>query len=182
MTISGKPLKNKKFLPGIVLLTIVIGIFLLKSTLSTSKETAPQTSQEPEKGSTLAASEEAKLKDYYKDEKKVDLGAYSARYSVFENSSLGYRFKYPVGFKAQDENGNVVLSKNDGGKSIILIVKNNSFEVTTVSNSAAPDESMSLEDAAEFIRKTFEFIPQANYTQKQLQERFSQGNENIGKY
>lgn len=182
MTISGKSLKNKTFLLGIILPIIGIGIFLSKSTLPINEETAPQASQEPEQGSTLAASEEAKLKDYYKDEKKVDLGAYNARYSIFENSSLGYRFKYPVGFKTQDENGNVVLSKNNGEGNIILIVKNNSFEVTTVSNSNTPNGSMSLEDAAEFIKKTFEFIPQQNYSQKQLQERFSQGNENIGKY
>lgn len=182
MTVSRKSLKNTVFLLGIILLIIGIGVFLSKSTSTISKETSPQASQGPEKGSTLAASDEAELKKYYQDEKKVDLGSYSARYSVFENSSLGYRFKYPVGFNAQDENGNVVLSNNGGKRSIIVIVKNHTFEVTPISSTDTPNGNISLEDATEFIKKTFEFIPPVNYSQKQLQERFSQGNGNVGKY
>lgn len=122
----------------------------------------------------VEATLESKLKEIYEKRTGTDLGKdFSPRFSVFEDSLLGFRLAYPVGFKATSTNNGVQIISELGGGSVIVLVNNGSFEVKTNKDGLSEKQAEIIDSSSVFIRDSFQFIDPQN--SQDLKERFSEG-------
>lgn len=164
----GQKNKRKAFLGlgGFLVILLLVFYFVFEG----SNKPLESSSEEEQVGATL----EAKLKEVYEKRAGISLGDdFSLRFSVFEDSQLGFKIAYPVGFIANSTNNGVIIKPAQGGGNITVTVNNGSFEVTTNKEGLDKIQAEIIDDSGIFIRESFEFINQQN--SEQVKDRFFEG-------
>ncbi len=161
----------------ILILLALSALFLFKSKSPASKKTSQTTSTQKKNEST----QESQLRTIYEKKENIPLAGITPRYSIYEDSTAGYRFAYPVGFNASPTANQVEIVPTTGAGKIILSTSP-SLSVTVQTAGATPKQVEFLNSSADFIKNSFQFIKPTSYDKNQLQQRFSQGNNNLGKY
>ena len=155
------------------------GFLILKSKLPSEIATITN----PEPPSSSQSTQEAKLKEIYEKEKSVTLNKnFVPRYSVFQDDTIGFKIAYPVGFNAVSTDSGVRIAPTSGKGEIILSVSNGTSDFKIITDGLNPKETDTLYTAADFIKSTYQSVDTTTYNKEELQKRFSQGNENLGKY
>lgn len=172
------PDKRRYLISAVILTIAAVGIFQIVKSKQAQNNTPPQ-----QTSSTFEATQEAKLIEVYEKEKNVDLNKnFVPRYSVFQDDIIGFKIAYPVGFTAASTDTGVVITPTSGKGSITLTVTGSKGNFTTNTGGLSGKEADILNTAADFIKSTFLTIEPKTYNKTELEKRFSQGNENIGKY
>lgn len=121
------------------------------------------------------------LRKVYEEEKNISLDNVEPRFDVYENSDLGFRLAYPVGYELNDLGGGVeIVSKSKKGK-VIVTVSGSDYEVKVESGGVSDKDARILNNVAEFVESSFEFVT-SGYDEKQLKERFSKDTQGVNKY
>lgn len=176
--------KNNKFkylLPIGVLILIAAaatGFFFFKPKLPNKISNIINQKPSPSPQST----QEAKLTEVYEKQKGIELKNFTPRYNVFEDAIIGFKIAYPVGFNAVSLDNGVKLTPENGGGEINVYVTKGSFDIKLSSTGTNPKQIEILNDTAAFIKSTFQFTQPEVYNRQNLEQRFSQGNNNLGKY
>lgn len=158
----------------LVLLFAYIGI--QKSHRETQNPNNPpiQTNNPDKKEASQASKAAVELKKVYEKQSGTKLSEdFSGRYSIFEDSNLGFRIAYPVGFTASSTGNGVSVKPESGGGSINVVVNNGSHEVTSNKNGLDEKQTEIIETTSNFIKDSFELTEGQN--QEQLKDRFSNG-------
>ncbi len=161
--------KRKYILATIALILILAGFFVLKSKspLKTSNTTASSPS-------SPQSTQEAKLKEVYEKRVGTPLGNdFSPRFSVFEDSQLGFKIAYPVGFVATSIGNGVLIRPEQGGGTISVTVNNGSFDVKVDKSGLDAKQADILDTASVFVRDSFQSTNAGSG--KQSKDRFSGG-------
>ncbi|GEM_PF-5256704 len=144
------------------------GVF--RTNVSNTQPSPPQSTQE------------TKLTQIYEKEKNIPLKNFTPRYNVFEDAIIGFKIAYPVGFNAVSLDNGVKITPEKGNGEITVYVAKGSFDVKLSAAGTSQKQVEILNDTAAFIKSTFAFTQPEVYDRKSLQQRFSQGNNNLGKY
>lgn len=182
---SAKSNKFKYLAIALILISVVSGgLFVFKEKLP-FKPLLPNkvtniTNQGP--SPSPQSTQEAKLTQIYEKEKNIPLKNFTPRYNVFEDAIIGFKIAYPVDFNAVSLDNGVKITPEKGGGEINVYVAKGSFDVKLSTAGASAKQVEILNDTVAFIKSTFTFTQPEVYNRQNLQQRFSQGNSNLGKY
>lgn len=162
--------KRNYLLTPFLLVLILAGFLILKS-----KDSPKTTSSTASRDTSPQSTQEAKLEDFYKEAKGVDLKNFVPRYSIYEDSGMGFKVGYPVDFTPTSQSYGLRLTPTNNIGSIDVYASQSSPQVKVNAGGLSSKELEALNSAADFIRSTYQSVTPTTYNQSTLKQRFSNG-------